>query len=60
MDHDTTVEIHFQDYRAVKGEVKQNCDVRELCLCCPLTDPLRQLLSSSLALQNFTDSFERI
>lgn len=41
---DTTFEIHFQGYWVVKGEVKQNCDVKELRLCCPLTDPLRQFL----------------
>lgn len=41
---DTTIEIHLQRYWAVKEEVKQNCDVKELRLWCPFTDPLRQLL----------------
>lgn len=37
--YDTTIENHFHGYWAIKGEVKQNCDVRELRLWCPLTNP---------------------
>lgn len=33
--HDTTIETYFLVYWAAKGEVKQNCDVRELRLWCP-------------------------
>lgn len=32
----TTIKTYFLVYWAAKGEVKQNCDVRELRLWCPL------------------------
>lgn len=41
------------------GEVKQDCDVRELRLWCPLTDPLRQLCSPFLS-STEPNSLERI